>query len=136
VVIDVCRASLLPVRNGLLIRGTLPVPVPVPVPRCGAKRARAAVEDRVLAITVPAGSRFKGYQSFFVRDLELRPLVIRFGRERRTTPDGRTVVWRRSRKGAMAILARRSAVLCWRSVMMAKLPCRGWWLCSARSASA
>ena len=58
----------------------------------GAKRVRVAIEDQVLTVAVPAGSRFKGYESFFVQDLELRPLAIRFRRERWVTPDGRTVV--------------------------------------------
>ena len=58
----------------------------------GAKRVRVAIEDRVLTVAVPAGSRFKGYESFFVQDLELRPMAIRFRRERWMTPDGRTVV--------------------------------------------
>jgi hypothetical protein len=58
----------------------------------GAKRVRVAVEDRVLTVAVPVGSRFKGHESFFVQDLELRPMAIRFRRERWLTPDGRTVV--------------------------------------------
>ena len=58
----------------------------------GAKRVRVTVEDRVLTVAVPAGSRFKGYESFFIQDLELRPMAIRFRRERWVTPDGRTVV--------------------------------------------
>jgi hypothetical protein len=58
----------------------------------GAKRVRVAIEDRVLTVAVPTGSRFKGYESFFVQDLELRPMAIRFRRERWMTPDGRTVV--------------------------------------------
>jgi hypothetical protein len=58
----------------------------------GAKRMRVAIEDRVLTVAVPAGSRFKGHESFFIQDLELRPLAIRFRRERWLTPDGRTVV--------------------------------------------
>jgi transposase IS66 family protein len=58
----------------------------------GAKRTRVAAEDRVLTLDVPEGSRFKGYESFFVQDLELRPLAIRFRRERWVTPGGRTVV--------------------------------------------
>jgi hypothetical protein len=58
----------------------------------GAKRVRVAIDDQVLTVAAPAGSRFKGYESFFVQDLELRPLAIRFRRERWVTPDGRTVV--------------------------------------------
>jgi hypothetical protein len=58
----------------------------------GAKRTGVAAEDRVVSVAVPAGSRFKGYESFFIQDLEIRPLAIRFRRERWVTPDGRTVV--------------------------------------------
>jgi hypothetical protein len=58
----------------------------------GAKRTRVAAEDRVVAVAVPEGSRFKGYESFVIQDLEIRPIAIRFRRERWVTPDGRTVV--------------------------------------------
>jgi hypothetical protein len=49
-------------------------------------------EERVIAAEVPAGSRFKGYQDFLVRDLVLRPHLVRLRRGRWLTPDGRTVV--------------------------------------------
>lgn len=53
---------------------------------------RVAVEDRIIAADVPAGSRFKGYQDFIVQDLVIRPQVIRFRRERWVTTDGRTIL--------------------------------------------
>jgi len=60
--------------------------------RRGRQRVRVAIEDRVLSAEVPAGSRFKGYESFLIQDLVLRPVAIRFRRERWVTPDGRTIV--------------------------------------------
>jgi len=60
--------------------------------RGGKQMRRVAIEDQVLTAEVPAGSRFKGYQSFLIQDLVLRPVAIRYRRERWVTPDGRTVV--------------------------------------------
>lgn len=56
----------------------------------GAKNAKLVIDEErvVTARSVPPGSRFKGYASFVVQDLVLRPQVIRFRCERWLAPDG------------------------------------------------
>src|SRR3982751_457828 len=61
------------------------------------KRAKSADltihEERIIkAGPVPPGSRFKGYQTFVVQDLVLRPHVVRLRRERWLAPDGQTIM--------------------------------------------
>ncbi len=61
--------------------------------RRGARRDRDAVTaERVLKATVPPGSRFKGYEDYLVRELQLSAEVIRYRRERWLTPAGETVL--------------------------------------------
>jgi hypothetical protein len=62
--------------------------------RRGSKRTRLAeaAEAVVLRVTAPPGSRHKGYEDYFVQNLELRPRVIRYRRERWVTPEGKSIV--------------------------------------------
>jgi hypothetical protein len=53
---------------------------------------RAATEEWVITVDAPPGSRFKGYETTVVQDLEVRPATIRYRRERWRTPAGETIV--------------------------------------------
>lgn len=67
-------------------------------PRGGKRRGRgkstprARIEEQILKVAAPAGSRFKGYEDFLVQDLVLRAQVIRYRRERWATAEGTTIV--------------------------------------------
>ena len=60
--------------------------------RRGGRRTPPVTEERTLRVTVPAGSRRKGYEPYTVQDLVLSSRVVRYRRERWLTPDGRELV--------------------------------------------
>lgn len=58
--------------------------------RRGSTRSKLSIdEERTIKVAAPPrGSRFKGYTSFVVQDLVIRPQVVNFRCERWQTPDG------------------------------------------------
>jgi hypothetical protein len=63
----------------------------------GAKRRRGGAqrevsEERVITVVPPPDSRFKGYESYVVEDLVVRPATIRYRRQRWRTAAGETIV--------------------------------------------
>jgi Transposase IS66 family len=75
-------------------KGTTPAKPVAAVKRRGRDKVtpRVKVEEKVIEIGVPPGSRFKGYVSFLVQDLVISVNATCYQRERWVTPDGRTIL--------------------------------------------
>jgi hypothetical protein len=64
---------------------------PAPRPRGPKNDTKRVTREEVLPVSVPPGSRFKGYKDCFVRDLVLRVEVVRYRRGCWVTPQGHTI---------------------------------------------
>jgi hypothetical protein len=53
---------------------------------------RVSIDEQVLKVAVPPGSRFKGHEPFLVQDLVLSVLATCYQRERWVTPNGQTIL--------------------------------------------
>ncbi|MDK4742633.1 transposase [Rhizobium sp. CNPSo 3464] len=61
-------------------------------PRGAKLDVKRVSRQEILRINAPAGSRFKGYKSVYVRDLVLKAELVHYRRECWVTPDGKTVL--------------------------------------------
>jgi hypothetical protein len=53
---------------------------------------RVSIEDQIVKVAVPEGSRFKGHEPFLVQDLVISATATCYQRERWVTPDGRSIL--------------------------------------------
>jgi hypothetical protein len=74
-------------------RGTEPKPPKGKKPPRGCTRSKLTInEERIVKVAAPpSGSRFKGYTSYVVQDLVIRPHVVNFHCERWQAPDGKVI---------------------------------------------
>ena len=81
------------IKPGGMDKATEPAnPVKREKRRRGKIRPRVAVEDRIIKVSAPVGSRFKGYETYMSQELVLSVHAIRYRRQRWVTPDGETIV--------------------------------------------
>ncbi|MEY9558151.1 FtsZ-binding cell division protein ZapB [Sinorhizobium fredii] len=93
---EIARLKNLPPRPPFRPSGMEKATEPGNVDRAAGKSPRGPKRDRnritrtvTLRADAPEGSRFKGYKSFFVRDLMLAAELVNYRRERWQTPEGK-----------------------------------------------
>ena len=97
---EIARLKGLPPRPQIKPSGLEKATTPAQPRKSGRPRRRRAKstnltipeERRLRPALLPPGSRFKGYATFLVQDLVLRPHGVRIRRERWLAPDGQTLM--------------------------------------------
>src|SRR6476659_3301670 len=92
------RPRLKPSKPSGMEEASLSKP-PHPRRRGRGHQTRVAVEEEMIPVAVPAGSRFKRYQDYVVTELEIRPRVLLYRRARWLPPDGCCAPGSRARRG-------------------------------------
>jgi hypothetical protein len=83
------RPNIKPSKPSGMDKATEPKPPDRERPKRGPTRTKLTInEERTIAVSPPAGSRFKGYTSFIVQDLVIRTNVVEFRCQRWLTSDG------------------------------------------------
>jgi hypothetical protein len=87
------RPNIKPNKPSGMERGTEPEPPKGKKPSRGCTRSKLTInEERIIKVAAPpSGSRFKGYTSYVVQDLVIRPHVVNFHCERWQAPDGEVI---------------------------------------------
>lgn len=87
------RPNIKPNKPSGMERGTEPKPPKDKKPPRGCTRSSLTInEERIIKVAAPpSGSRFKGYTSYVVQDLVIRPHVVNFHCERWQAPDGEMI---------------------------------------------
>jgi hypothetical protein len=87
------RPNIKPNKPSGMEGGTEPKLAKGKKPPRGFTRSKLTInEERIIKVAAPpSGSRFKGYTSYVVQDLAIRPHVVNFQCQRWQTPDGKVI---------------------------------------------
>jgi len=83
------RPNIKPSKPSGMEKATEPDKPPAERAKRGPNRTKLTInEEKTIKVAAPPGSRFKGYTSYIVQDLVIRPHVVEFRCERWLAPDG------------------------------------------------